>query len=87
MSEPTDEEFIQALEDLVQARRRLQTFAVQLPTAESSWRGRVPTLAALRAAIECTVVDRLDPALAALHAVARQRRIREALRKPRESRP
>jgi hypothetical protein len=77
-------DYHQAVEEFARLRHRFVQIAAELPAGDDSSPGWVRGLPALRAAIECTVVDRLDPALWTLRSAVRARPTREALRPPRE---
>jgi hypothetical protein len=79
-------EYQQAVAEFARLRQRFVQIAADLPAGDDSSPGWVRGLPALRAAIECTVIDRLDPALGTLRAAVRARPARKALRRSPEPR-
>jgi hypothetical protein len=71
MSEEFAAAFREALQGLERVRRQLLECAEALPEGDDSTPGHVGDKPALRAAIECTVTDRINPALVSLKEAAR----------------
>jgi hypothetical protein len=83
MSDEFEVAFREVLRSLSRVRSQLRECAELLPAGDDSTPGRVGDLPALRAVIECTVVDRLEPALVSLNEAARLSKSARRRREPR----